>query len=248
MPKTLFYLFFLIPFFTNGQVVVDNGEFFSDSELIQLQAKVDSLKSTNNVEVLIYTTDTLNGTSPVEYGMSLSSKFKVGDKGINNGIILLMSKKDRKVQLLNGYGIEWSIDDQLSGQFISQSIPYFKKNQFANGVIFLIDEIKKSTQNTTWNISYADDLSKNLLQEGQIIVFESYRNIIRHKLLFNCDINGQFSDLYSYEIKTKLGKFKILYSCHMKNLIYPNKDGYPPKIYARLTGKDLKTLELIGID
>ena len=79
--------------------------------------------------------------------MRVADKWKIGQKGKDNGAILLVSKNDRKIRIESGYGLEGTLTDLTSGRIIRNDIaPYFKRGDFdagiSNGVQAMIQAVK----------------------------------------------------------------------------------------------------------
>jgi uncharacterized membrane protein YgcG len=138
-----------------SQLIIDNGEFLNDNEKSELTTRLQILKDKSTVETLIYTTMDLGGKSPFDYGMDLSRKYPAGIKGINNGIIILLSKNDRKLQIIVGYGLEWVLSDNQTQMIVDQMIPFFKKGEFYNGVNKAIDLIGRCTTHNIKQLGFS---------------------------------------------------------------------------------------------
>lgn len=81
-----------------------------------------------------------------EAAVKLFEEWGVGEKGKDNGILILAAMKERKVRIEVGYGLEGLIPDGAAGEIIRNGIvPYFKKQQFGdglyNGVLLVAERI-----------------------------------------------------------------------------------------------------------
>jgi uncharacterized protein len=80
----------------------------------------------------------LPSTSPEtieQYAIRVAERWKLGRKGIDDGVILLVAKEDRQVRIEVGYGLEGAIPDARAKQIIAQQIiPKFKQGDFAAGI------------------------------------------------------------------------------------------------------------------
>ncbi|MBL1141607.1 MAG: methanol dehydrogenase [Proteobacteria bacterium] len=85
----------------------------------------------------------LNGTSLregyrysiEEYGVRLGRHWGIGQKEKNNGVLLIVAKKERKVRIEVGYGLEGMLTDVISSSIINREIvPQFKKGKFKSGI------------------------------------------------------------------------------------------------------------------
>ncbi len=89
----------------------------------------------------------VNSTQPNDiegYSIKLAEKWKVGYKGKDNGVILLLAKGDRKVRIEVGRGLEDKLTDAKAGQIINNIIiPYFKQGDWDGGILAGVQAIKK---------------------------------------------------------------------------------------------------------
>ena len=92
----------------------------------------DDSTSTNIVVVIVKTT---NGTDVADFALELGRKWGVGQKGNNNGVVLLIAKDDRKLNISVGYGLEKVLSDVTSKQIIDYTIvPNFKGDDYYRGI------------------------------------------------------------------------------------------------------------------
>ncbi|MEJ2730464.1 MAG: TPM domain-containing protein, partial [Deltaproteobacteria bacterium] len=78
----------------------------------------------------------LEGEPLEEFSIKVADQWKIGQKGFDNGAILLIALKERKVRIEVGYGLEGSLTDLMAGRIIANVIvPQFKAGNFDQGVI-----------------------------------------------------------------------------------------------------------------
>ena len=71
-----------------------------------------------------------------EYAVKLFEKWKIGKKGKDNGILLLVAIEERRVEIEVGYGLEGTITDATAGRILDEFVvPYFKQGKMDEGVI-----------------------------------------------------------------------------------------------------------------
>lgn len=89
--------------------------------------------TTNQLAVLII--PTLAGDSLEDYSIRLAEKWQIGQKGRDNGVILLIVMQDRKMRIEVGYGLEGTLPDSLAGDIIREVIaPQFRQGRFFQGI------------------------------------------------------------------------------------------------------------------
>lgn len=114
--------------------VVDNANIFSTAEKEQIEAAILQLeKATQGGQMAVLTVKSLNGM-PIEwYGIKLAEKWKIGQKGKDNGAILIIALNDRSMRLEIGYGWEGKVNDARAGDIIRELIPLFRANKYGEG-------------------------------------------------------------------------------------------------------------------
>jgi len=90
-------------------------------------------QTTNQIAVVLI--PTLAGDSPEGYSIRLAEKWQIGQKGRDNGVILLVVMQDRKIRIEVGYGLEGALPDSTAGEIIRQVIaPRFRQGKFFEGI------------------------------------------------------------------------------------------------------------------
>ncbi len=119
----------------NGQRVVDNAHLLSDADKSALTSKLESLEARNTDQFVIVTVPSLQGQDIEDYGYKLGRKWGIGQKGQNNGVLLIVAPTERKVRIEVGYGLEDVLTDALSSVIIQEKIlPRFKANDYPGGI------------------------------------------------------------------------------------------------------------------
>ena len=84
----------------------------------------------------------LEGESLEDFSVRLAERWRIGQKGLDNGIILLAFIDDRKLRLEVGYGLEGAITDAVSTQIIRERIaPRFREGRYAAGIEAAIEAV-----------------------------------------------------------------------------------------------------------
>jgi uncharacterized protein len=94
----------------------------------------DEIRNKTTAEVAVVTIDTLNGFTIEEYANNLFRKWGIGNKEKNNGVLILISKNDRKFRIEVGYGLEGILPDGKTGSYLREMSSYFKSNEYDKGI------------------------------------------------------------------------------------------------------------------
>ena len=119
----------------NQTSVYDYAKMMSGSEAKMLEQKLIRYSDTTSTQLVVITVNSLDGNDIALYATELAHKWGVGQKDEDNGIVLLVSKEDRRMTIRTGYGIEHKLTDALSRRIIENIItPAFKQGNFYQGL------------------------------------------------------------------------------------------------------------------
>jgi uncharacterized protein len=100
-----------------------------------LDTRLAALEKTTTIQLVVATVPDLQGYEIDEYGYQLGRAWGIGQKGSNNGALLIVAPKEKKVRIEVGYGLEGVLTDALTSQIIRRNIvPAFKAGDMAGGV------------------------------------------------------------------------------------------------------------------
>ncbi|HNU92864.1 MAG TPA: TPM domain-containing protein [Spirochaetota bacterium] len=115
--------------------VNDTAGMFSESVKAEVERLLAKHESRTSNQVVVATVPSLEGENLEEYSIRLAEAWKIGQKGKDNGVILLFSRDDRKLRIEVGYGLEGTLTDLMAGRIIRNNIvPHFKDGRFDDGL------------------------------------------------------------------------------------------------------------------
>jgi len=116
--------------------VVDEGEMLSFEAQDKLEAFLRRLNQSGGAQIQVVTLPDLGGLSVEEASIKIADQWKLGDAKRDNGVILLLSKAERKVRIEVGQGQEGNLPDINASRIIRDVIiPRFKSGDIDRGVI-----------------------------------------------------------------------------------------------------------------
>jgi len=116
--------------------VVDEAQVLSPDTERELSDKLENLETTTGRQLVVATVSSLQGYPIEDYGYQLGRTWGIGQKGENNGVILLVAPNERKVRIEVGYGLEPVLTDALSSVIIQSAIlPKFRDGDLSGGVV-----------------------------------------------------------------------------------------------------------------
>jgi uncharacterized protein len=112
----------------NGSPVVDQAGILTPAQVADLQSKGQALYTQTGRAFAVATVKSLEGYPVEDYGYRLGRAWGLGEKGKDNGVLLLVAPNDRKVTIATGYGAGAYMTDAMSGIIIREAIlPHFKQ-------------------------------------------------------------------------------------------------------------------------
>jgi uncharacterized protein len=84
----------------------------------------------------------LQGESLEDFSIRLAERWRIGDKKLDNGVILLVFVQDRRLRMEVGYGLEAVLPDAVAAQIISNQIgPRFREGRWGDGLMAAVDAV-----------------------------------------------------------------------------------------------------------
>lgn len=116
--------------------ISDNADVISQQNEIVINSFLYNLQSKTKADIAVVTLKTLQGKSIEETALDIGRTYKIGDKQLNNGAVILVVPSERKVRIEIGYGLEGVINDAKAGRIIdTYMIPYFKESNYNKGIL-----------------------------------------------------------------------------------------------------------------
>ncbi len=116
--------------------VNDYAAMLSPATKQQLESVLAALEQSDSTQLAVLTITSLEGENLENFSLKVVEKWKLGQKNLDNGALLLIAKNDRKLRIEVGYGLEGVLTDLQSGRIIRDIItPQFRNGNFDQGVI-----------------------------------------------------------------------------------------------------------------
>ncbi|EJF93466.1 YgcG family protein [Bartonella taylorii] len=109
-----------------------------------LTEKLAVLEEQTGDQIVIVTLPTLSGNSIEAYSNSLFRTWRLGQKQINNGVLLVIAPNEREVRIEVGYGLEGELTDAMSSVIINNFVlPNFREGNYQKGIVEAVHAIIK---------------------------------------------------------------------------------------------------------
>jgi uncharacterized protein len=101
----------------------------------RLEAQLAAIERNGRAQVAVLLLPTTQPETIEQFGIRLAEAWKIGRKGADNGLIVIVAKDDRKMRIEVGYGLEGSIPDATARRIIAERMaPAFKQGDFFGGL------------------------------------------------------------------------------------------------------------------
>ncbi len=115
----------------------------------RLEEKLAERERTSSNQVVVAIFPSLRGESLEDYSIRLAQAWRIGQKGLDNGVILLVFLEDRRMRLEVGYGLEPTLTDALAASIIRDVVaPRFREGRLADGIEAGLDAIAQAIAGT----------------------------------------------------------------------------------------------------
>jgi uncharacterized protein len=122
--------------------VNDLAGLLSPSERAALEAKLEAYEQASGQQFVLLTVPSLEGDPIEDFSIRVAEKWKVGRKGKDDGLILIIAPQDRKMRIEVGYGLEGDIPDAVAARVIRDTLtPAFRASAYAQGISAAFDQL-----------------------------------------------------------------------------------------------------------
>src|SRR5580704_5718324 len=116
--------------------VVDEANILNQAKREELTQKLSDLEAKTTDQLVVVTLRSLQGTSIEDYGYQLGRSWGIGQKGKDNGVLLIIAPDEHKVRIEVGYGLEGVLTDAISDLIIETNIlPAFRSGHLEQGIV-----------------------------------------------------------------------------------------------------------------
>jgi uncharacterized protein len=116
--------------------VVDDAGVLNSYTVGELTLMLANHERATGEQVVVVTLKSLQGYAIEDYGYQLGRHWGIGQKGVNNGVLLIVAPKEHKVRIEVGYGLEGELTDAVCSTVIQNYIlPSFKRGDYNAGVL-----------------------------------------------------------------------------------------------------------------
>ncbi|HEY4491658.1 MAG TPA: TPM domain-containing protein, partial [Acidobacteriota bacterium] len=112
-----------------------------------LEERLAAFEKETGHQIAVLTIPSLEGDPLEDFSIRVAESWKIGQKGFDNGAILLVAQKERKLRIEVGYGLEGVLPDAIANRIIREVIvPRLRENDYAGGIEAGVNAILQVTK------------------------------------------------------------------------------------------------------
>lgn len=127
--------------------VMDSTGTLEPARLEALDAKLRDFEVRRGSQLVVLMVPTLGDETIEEFAGRVTDEWKLGRKGVDDGVLFVIAKQDRKLRIHTGRGVQGTLTDALSKRIVSDIVaPRFRDGDFAGGIEAGVDAIMKAVE------------------------------------------------------------------------------------------------------
>ncbi|XDD47838.1 YgcG family protein [Leptospira sp. WS39.C2] len=224
--------------------VDDRVSILSKDYVKKTSEKLSNFAKKTKVQIVVLLVDNIGKNDLDTYVNQIANENKIGEKYVNNGILIFLSKNDKKIRINVGCGLEWIISDNVAKNIIDTMIPDLKAGKFELAFNYAINKIISMSESVSWNIS---DKSLTQIEKSDLGSIFQFRGIkLREEPVTNLEYDNQSNE--SLVLKTKEGiEINLLITLY-RYYTYFIDEKKERTITARLVKTNPLTFQLLGVE
>ncbi len=116
--------------------VNDYAGIINPSVKSKIEEGLRAFEQSDTTQIVILTVPSLEGGNIEEFSIRVAETWKIGHLGKDNGVLVIVSKQERKIRIEVGRGLEGKLTDLMAGRIVDQVIkPKFKEGDFNGGFV-----------------------------------------------------------------------------------------------------------------
>ena len=120
-----------------------SGDVLSQSDIAEIARYGEALEDATGIQAIAVVVDFLDGKPAADYATDLINQWGIGSKDENDGVVVLLARGDREIQIGTGTGVDRVMTGATCGDLIDQNIDHFAANRFSQGMRALYADVCK---------------------------------------------------------------------------------------------------------
>ena len=125
----------------SGRVIDQTGT-LTPAQVQALSAKLEAIETQRGAQVVVLIVATTQPEDIASFGQRVADSWKVGRRDVGDGVVIVVAKNDRRINIEIAKTLEGAIPDVIAGRIIAEQIkPAFKANDYAGGLNAAVDKL-----------------------------------------------------------------------------------------------------------
>lgn len=229
---------------TIDNYVDDRVNLLTKKYIEQTSKKLSDFEKRTKVQIVILCIDSIGENDFDSFVNDIANQNGIGEKYVNNGLLIFLSKSDYKIRINVGSGLEWIISDKLAKGIVDEMIPLLREGNYETALDLALNRIIPLAESVSWQISSKSINEITNSDLGRIFQFKGIK--IREEKVENLDYENQSED--NLVLKSDSGKIINLYVTIYRYHSYFIDDKKERLITARLIKLNPLTFQLLGVE
>src|SRR3546814_618653 len=138
-----------------------------------LEKKLSVLDESKGAQIAVLVIPTTGEDTIESYARRVFDQWRIGRASVDDGILLLVAKDDRRLRIEVGYGLEGAVPDLLAGRIIREQItPRFKQGDYAGGIVAGVDSLVALVEGETLPAPPATAANQESDEDSPIVMLD----------------------------------------------------------------------------
>jgi uncharacterized protein len=183
----------------NGSYVSNPDNILDPSTVSQIDAILASLEQRTSAQVAVVVLNSIGDEDNFELAQSLFDKWQIGQKGNDNGLLILFAKEQHVVRFHTGYGVEGMLPDVVCKRIqMEYMVPEFKNENYDAGILAGVQQVDKILSDPTYAEEIRQLTSSSTVEmddfTGVMIFLSILFGTLWLIIFFIKHFNGQFAN------------------------------------------------------
>jgi hypothetical protein len=134
--------------------VFDHADILSPQDEARLADRLRAIDSGTTAQVAVTTVPSLNREPIEQFALRYFNEVRLGRRGVNNGLLILIAPNEQEVRVQVGTGLEWEITDSIAAAAIDSILPLLRDGRFADAVNDALDHLEPRVRAVPWSVRY----------------------------------------------------------------------------------------------
>lgn len=174
----------LVPLPALNARVTDLTGTLSQAQRAELEAASAAIEREKGAQVAILVLPTTQPETIEQFGIRLAEAWKIGRGGVDDGVIVIVAKEDRKMRIEVGYGLEGAIPDAVAKRIVAEIMaPQFRQGDFAGGLLAAVAALGAQIRGEALPAPQGDPLAGVNLDNGFWLLVAVAFSSVLHAIL-----------------------------------------------------------------